>query len=179
MSKDSTKDASINLYCDIESREVLEVIERKDQVGSDIAQAIAEHSEFNLVSLYNLIMSNADLASKEDLLFLLKAMVKPKQLRDSQVEKKSVRAGLKTFMGFKNVEFQKNEKGETVGVILLNKSKKELILEWLELLEPRCYLERSLKTQYLASKKLSEEGISSVAICFRDIYNRVKKDILE
>jgi hypothetical protein len=180
MTKDNKKDDTIALYCDIETREILDINDSVTQISSDIAQAIAEHSEFNLESLYDLIMNNPVVASKEDLLFLLKAIVKPKQLRASQVERKSVRAGLKTFMGFNNVEFQKDEDGETVGVIPLNKSNKKLILEWLDLLKPGNNLERSLKTQYLASKKVLEQGEGEVsqAECFREIYNRVKKDVL-
>jgi len=144
----------------------------KFEIAMSINCEIASYNKFNKVELYDLIMENKDVATKEDLIFLLEKMGRPPVSRKSQKQRKSTLKKLTCHMEFNNVTWDVDTEKE------LNKTIKRLILEWLDTLTPENRIEKTLKREYLEALKEADEGITTKAECFKAIYLKVKKDIL-
>jgi len=166
-------DQKIILYSDIKSREVIEIMDRETYISMSIESSISQHSDLYRVELYDLIMGNTDVATKEHLLFLLEKMGRPNELRPSLKDKRDTLIKLTNFMAFYDIFFKFN-----VPVTKLRESEKKKIIEWLAFLEPENVLEENLKSEFDAATLSVKDGLENKGEAYKELYHNINKNVL-
>jgi len=104
-----------------------EALKNGTETSMRIASLIGSGTTHDLPELYDLILDNMEIATKEEISILLKAMGKPKSLTKAQLEKRDIHRHLSVSLAFSsstqtNLDF---------------KSNRAEIFKWAEQLQPQ------------------------------------------
>jgi len=139
-------------------------LEKETETSMNIASLIASGNVDDIPELYKLILENIEVATKEEISVLLKAMGQPK-LTARQIERRNIRRHLSASLSFANAP----ETGYDF------KSTRQEIFKYAEQLTPQNKTEEDIKK---LSNKASSEDTDAEHRLYKYVYRLLSKEQL-
>ena len=144
-------------------------MDKDSEISASIAQLINSGMVHDLARLYDLILDNPEIATKDELLQLLKAMKRPKPANELQADNGQILRNLDNFVAFYNY-FNDSE----------YKLDKAMVIRWLDTLSdvPDSELndrEIELKHEYIQARDSKDFIESDEGDRYKDIFDKINK----
>ena len=139
-------------------------LEKETETSINIASLIASGNVDDLPELYKLILDNIEVATKEEISILLRAMGQPK-LTARQIERRNIRRHLSASLSFANAPETDYD----------FKSTRQEIFKYAEQLTPQNKTEEDIKK---LSDKASSEGTDAEHQLYKYVYRLLFKEQL-